>query len=672
MLGAMAWPALPTHFLATVVTALWAWFELLHIFSAQIIWLKFSNLFDIFRYFFWCSFFGALIIQGGEKRKTPFVYALISIFVIFMVICASSILATFFKNNLWKNYESFLKLSNMLFPIICLVLIEQVFFNATEDVRWRIKPLCLGLSCAFAFDLYLFSQAALFENIDKDALGVRGLSHFLIFPMLWISLTRKSSNNLKIKISPTAIFHSATLLIAGLYLIFISSVAYYVRFFGGEWGRSLQLAIVFLSALVFLVLFLSTDLRAKLRVFVSKNFFNYRFDYRDEWLKLTKTLAANHLPHEMTQQVILGLAGMLESQAGSLWARKTDDDAFGQLASWNHVHTSNKEDFSSSFSQFLNRTGWVLNLLEYRLNPSRYGDIKLPSWLHHYPNAWLVVPLKVADDLIGFCVLDKARNDIEVNWEVNDLLKMAGKQAGGYLAQMQATEAWLEGRKFDSFNRMSAFVVHDLKNIVMQLSLMMKNSKRLLENPEFQRDMLMTVENSVERMRQLMLQLREGSSHSGTPFGVNLKGVVNRLASGSKKNGRHLELQITTPVIAFGNEERIERTLGHVVQNAFDATTLEGRVWLKLDLVPGHARIVIGDTGQGMTPEFIRDRLFKPFQSTKKFGMGIGAYEIFQYVQELGGHVDVQSQVGQGTIVQILLPQFESSKFANHYGLESV
>ena len=427
-----------------------------------------------------------------------------------------------------------------------------------------------------------------------------------------------------------------------------------------------------MSALVFLVLFLSTDLRAKLRVFVSKNFFNYRFDYRDEWLKLTKTLAANHLPHEMTQQVILGLAGMLESQAGSLWARKTDDDAFGQLASWNHVHTSNKEDFSSSFSQFLNRTGWVLNLLEYRLNPSRYGDIKLPSWLHHYPNAWLVVPLKVADDLIGFCVLDKARNDIEVNWEVNDLLKMAGKQAGGYLAQMQATEAWLEGRKFDSFNRMSAFVVHDLKNIVMQLSLMMKNSKRLLENPEFQRDMLMTVENSVERMRQLMLQLREGSSHSGTPFGVNLKGVVNRLASGSKKNGRHLELQITTPVIAFGNEERIERTLGHVVQNAFDATTLEGRVWLKLDLVPGHARIVIGDTGQGMTPEFIRDRLFKPFQSTKKFGMGIGAYEIFQYVQELGGHVDVQSQVGQGTIVQILLPQFESSKFANHYGLESV
>ena len=135
-------------------------------------------------------------------------------------------------------------------------------------------------------------------------------------------------------------------------------------------------------------------------------------------------------------------------------------------------------------------------------------------------------PACVGSDLIGFVVLASARTRIDVNWEVNDLLKTAARQAASFLAQMQATEALLEARKFDAFNRMSAFVVHDLKNIVTQLSLMLKNAKRHRDNPEFQQDMLMTVENSLEKMRQLMLQLREGDDAAGMAFGVDLAPVV--------------------------------------------------------------------------------------------------------------------------------------------------
>jgi signal transduction histidine kinase len=133
----------------------------------------------------------------------------------------------------------------------------------------------------------------------------------------------------------------------------------------------------------------------------------------------------------------------------------------------------------------------------------------------------------VGNDMIGFVVLASARANIDVNWEVNDLLKTAGRQAASFLSQMQATEALLEVRKFDAFNRMSAFVVHDLKNIVTQLSLMLKNAKRLHANPEFQQDMLMTVENSLDRMRQLMLQLREGATPPGTVVGVDLQPSCN-------------------------------------------------------------------------------------------------------------------------------------------------
>jgi putative PEP-CTERM system histidine kinase len=209
---------------------------------------------------------------------------------------------------------------------------------------------------------------------------------------------------------------------------------------------------------------------------------------------------------------------------------------------------------------------------------------------------------------------------------------------------------------------MSAFVVHDLKNIVTQLSLMMKNAKRLSGNPEFQQDMLMTVENSLDRMRQLMLQLREGATPPGKAFGVNLEEIATRIAGIALRRDRVLEIEVKEAVLTRGHEERLERVIGHVVQNAFDATNAGGRVWFSLERANGQAQIVVGDTGQGMTPEFIQNRLFKPFQTTKPAGMGIGAYESFQYVQELGGRIDVQSEPNVGTTVTIQLPLFETRK----------
>lgn len=262
-------------------------------------------------------------------------------------------------------------------------------------------------------------------------------------------------------------------------------------------------------------------------------------------------------------------------------------------------------------------------------------------------------------------MLARPRTAVSLNWEVRDLLKTAARQAASFLAQMHATEALLEARKFDAFNRMSAFVVHDLKNIITQLSLMLKNAQRHHDNPEFQQDMLLTVENSLDRMRQLMLQLREGATPPGTAVGVDLEAIARRIGKVAAERGRALELDIAEPVVTRGHEERIERIVGHMVQNAFDATDADGRVWLRLDRAQGQALIEVGDTGHGMSPEFVRERLFKPFQTTKKAGMGIGAYESFQYVQELGGKISVDSALNRGTIVTVLLPLFELQRHSD-------
>lgn len=657
-------------FLAVLCSALWGAAGLAFWLTEQTLFLLLSTTFDLLRYGCWYAFFLALLQLTWAERSQSGIRWLLPVSAVLVAASLLSLWVAAFSVVAPGDAARAILLVAMAAPVWALALLEQVFRNVTKDARWNIKPLGLGLAGVFLFDLYLFSQSVLFNRIDGDALSIRGAVHSLVVPLLLLSISRRSDWVKGVRLSPKAAFHSAALLMAGVYLLFISAVGYYVRYFGGEWGPALQLALVFLALVVLMALVLSGALRAKLRVFLGKHFFRYRFDYREEWLKFTHTLSPHHAPQEVGQQVIRGLADMLESPAGGLWMKARGSHAFRQTARWNLMQTGESEASDSPLCRFMVGSGWVINLEEYRSYPRRYGSLVLPAWLQSLPQAWLVVPLMMGDELIAFVVLASARTRVDVNWEVNDLLKTAGQQAASFLAQMQATEELLEVRKFDAFNRMSAFVVHDLKNIVTQLSLMMKNARRLGHNPEFQQDMLMTVDNSLERMRQLMLQLREGSTPTGTAFGVNLEAIAQRIKVVAEGRGRILELQLSSAVVTRGHEERLERIIGHMVQNAFDATDPSGRVWLNLERYSGLARIVVGDTGQGMSPDFVRDRLFKPFQTTKRSGMGIGAYESFQYVQELGGRIEVDSAPGRGTTVDIRLPLFEAKTGSDLQTLE--
>jgi putative PEP-CTERM system histidine kinase len=408
------------------------------------------------------------------------------------------------------------------------------------------------------------------------------------------------------------------------------------------------------------VVVMSGAMRSRLRVLLGKHFFSYRYDYREEWLRLTAMLSARTSPAEMGTLVIRGLANMVESPGGALWTSAPGQRDFVQAARWNVPASQERELIDSSFARFLGDKGWVVDIEEFRAHPERYEGLALPQWLTRENRAWLVIPLIVAEQLTGFVVLSAARTRVELNWEVIDLLKTASRQAAGFMAQMQATEALLETRKFDAFNRMSAFVVHDLKNIVTQLSLMLSNAKRLRDNPEFQQDMLATVENSLDKMRQLMLQLREGEAPPGGQSGVELVPIVRRLEAVAAERGRTVEVQVVEPLVTRGHEERIERVLGHVMQNALDATQPNDRVWLKLARRSGQAQVEIGDTGAGMSQEYVRNRLFKPFETTKPSGMGIGAYESYQYVRELGGSISVDSELARGTVMTIALPLFDT------------
>jgi putative PEP-CTERM system histidine kinase len=654
-------------FVAALSCELWAAAGLAFALSGEALYLAASLLTDVLRFGGWYFFLLVLLRVGhGDAaadgavttarwpRMTAAAVALVGLGVAVQ-------LAILLEPALGASLQRLALLDSLAMAVFGLVLVEQLFRTAASDSRWSIKPLCLGLAGAFLYDLYLYSEALLFNQLDLDAFSIRGFVHALVVPLVAVSTIRSRDWKTRLVLSQRAAMQSATLLMVGVYLLFMAAAGYYVRYFGGDWGRAFQLALLFAALLALGVLAVSGSMRAKLRVLIGKHFFSYRYDYREEWLRFTQTLSSQDGFSGMGAHAVRGLADMVESPAGALWLKDPSGRFFAQAASWNLPASTATEPADSVLCHFLVDSGWVINLEEYRSLPRRYQGLALPEWLLAIPNAWLVVPLATGSELIGFAVLATARTRLDVNWEVNDLLKTAGRQAGAFLGQMQATEALLEARKFEAFNRMSAFVVHDLKNIIAQLSLMLKNAERHRDNPEFQKDMLETVEHSVERMRQLMMQLREGATPVEGPRGVDLSDVIRRIQTARAAQGRAVDVELGERLLAKGHEDRIERVIGHVVQNALDATEAEGRVWVTLARVDDQARVEVGDTGHGMTPEFVRERLFRPFQTTKPAGMGIGAYESFQYVQELGGKVAVESTVGAGTRVTLWLPLFEAA-----------
>ena len=546
--------------------------------------------------------------------------------------------------------------------ILGLVLIEQLYRSIAQDVRGLLKPICMGLGAVYIFELYLFADAFLFGHPSPVIWIVRGPAHALVVPLLAISAARNPSWSLRISLSRSAVFHTAALGLCGGYLIAVAVIGWYVRKYNDEWGQALQLILLFAALVLMTVFMASPAQRAKLRVFLNKHLFLYRYDYRIEWLRFTRALSSANNQINLAQAVISALANLVESPSGVLWLRtgagRTGD--YAVYARMNHSAPDVSEPADSSLLNFMRTQEWIINLEEYRRNAAAYSGMRLPDWLAKYfPDAWLLIPLIGGTGMIGFVLLSAPRMRFEVNWEVRDLLKTAQHQAASDLERMRVSEDLLEARKFESFTRMSAFVVHDLKNLVAQLTLMLRNAERHKDNPEFQADMLETVAHVEAKMRSLMVQLQEKRSID-PPRAINLAQTLENVRAARRDARPGVRLDIppeTRAVMVLAHAERLERGIGHVVQNAIEATPENGRGNVTLAGVSnGRVRIVVLDTGCGMSKNFIREHLSRPFESTKASGMGIGVFETRQYIRELGGEVFYESTEGVGTRVDIELP----------------
>lgn len=543
----------------------------------------------------------------------------------------------------------------VLLSVMGMVLVEQVYRSTRPEDRWAIKFLCLGLGGLFVYDFFLYANAALFNALDAQVWAARGYVAVLVAPLVAVSAARNPEWSSPVGLSRSMAFHTASLLGAGVYLLLIAGAGYYLRLFGGEWGDVVQTVFLFAAAMLLVLLMFSGTLRARLRVFLSKHFFSYRYDYREEWLNFTRILSEGQPGERLGERAVEALAGLLESPGGALWLRE-GSAAYQRASHWNWGDLDGTEAANSAFIQWLTAKQWVVDLDEMKVRRDLYGDLEAPAWIRQADDAWLVVPLPLHEELLGFVVLKHSLGKVSFNWEVSDLLKVAARQAAAHLAQMRASNQLIVARQFESFNRTTTFVIHDLKNLVAQLSLLLANAEKHQHKAEFQADMLDTVASAVTRMNKVLAQLRRSGEAVRTQA-VAIADVVRDAAAskGAFKLRPQLELAAAGMQVR-ADREQLTRAVGHLLQNALEATPASGQVTLRAFEASGQAIIEIADTGSGMDDEFIRTRLFQPFDSTKGAGMGIGAYECRETIRALGGRIDVESTPGSGTRFRISLP----------------
>jgi putative PEP-CTERM system histidine kinase len=538
-----------------------------------------------------------------------------------------------------------------------LLLIHNLYSAAAPETRMALRLPLVGIAAIWFYDLNLFTIAYLLQDWPMELLQWRGPALALAAPIF--ALSTQQNRPWTLRLSRTMAFQSISLAAIGGYLALMVLLTVALHLIGGETGRLAQISFVFVTSMATLILLPSRRFRAWFRVKVSKHLFQHRYDYRSEWLRFTNTLGKPGSEADtLDLRVVQAIADIVETSAGILLVPDGQGNLLAQ-ARWNWLWADPPAIAGqAALSHHLAKSGRVIELDSARGSEIGNSEAMLiPEWMLIERQAWVLVPLVHFDALAGVVLLARPPADRMLDWEDFDLLRVAGTQVASYLAEARGQEALSDARRFDEFNRRFAFIMHDIKNLVSQLSLLTRNAERHADNPEFRADMIETLKNSTARMNALLARLSQHNKGKREEARqIELGYVAERVAS-SKRPLHPVVISGDLQLPALSEPSRLEQALGHLVQNAIDASGENEPVTLRIvDNAEGPTIEVI-DKGSGMSASFIEASLFKPFASTKDGGFGIGAFEAKSIITEMGGQIRVTSRPDRGTTFSIILPK---------------
>ncbi len=547
--------------------------------------------------------------------------------------------------------------SGLLMSVIGLICTEQLYKNVVQNRQ--IKLLCLNVGAMFIFDIYLYANNLSIGGIDPDLSQARAIVSVATGTILTIgavTLNAQSQESATLSFSRPIVFYTTSLTASGIFITVLAVGGYYVRNLGGNWGSVIYTLFLFLTLMTIAIVFTSSTAREFLSVLINKHFFRHKYDYRTEWLKLIKDLSKPTLPGEVNKRALQVVSDIVKCHGGALWLQ--DDEQYKMVYQQGLAFESAPpfEPAESDFCTILRKQQWVfIPQSEDDSTPSRYNEY-LPSWLTDLPNIWLVLPLLSEHELYGFILLEKPRVDTSLTWEDRDLLKTVGRQVASYLERHNQALQLAESSQFDAFNRLSAFIMHDLKNLIAQQALVVQNAAKHKDNPAFIEDAINTIDNSVNRMSRLLQKLQRDQPAEIRSLSLNdiLREATRKCQD--KKPLPTLRIPKNNAYID-ADKDRLVMAITHLIRNAQDATPNTGFIDVSLNIEDQMANIGIEDSGTGMDDNFVQNRLFKPFDSTKEGkGMGIGAYQAKEVATSLKGSLDVHSVQGEGTTFSLILP----------------
>jgi putative PEP-CTERM system histidine kinase len=543
-----------------------------------------------------------------------------------------------------------------------LVLVHNLYGQAAPASRSHIRLAMLGLAMIWAYDLNLYTVTYLGSPSVPAVREWRGLAVALTAPLF--ALGARQESGWRISLSRAATFQSLSLLAICAYFALMAILATALRGSHYDWTAALMIGVLAVMTVGAMVVIPSARVRGWLKVKLAKHLFEHRYDYRSEWLRFTQTLGrAGPEAPPLTERIVKAFADVIDAPGGMLLI---SDGGRGVTvaASWNWSCANPPADQLEDCFEFWSGVESGARILEFEGLRSGWASARdkalpVPPWMVVDDNVWAGIPLIHHERMAGFVVLASPEFRRALDWEDFDLLRTAGNQAASSLAEAFGQEALANAQRFEEFNRRFAFILHDIKNLVSQLSLLARNAERHADNPEFRADMVGTLQASVGKMNDLLARLAPHSQARVQRLGPQPLRPILTAAITAKRRERDVQLLGDASLWATVDSGALEQAVGHLLQNALDASPEIEPVTVRVDGAGPNVAITITDRGAGMDGDFIRNRLFQPFASTKSGGFGIGAFEARSLIVAMGGRLSVDSRAGQGTTFTILLPSAE-------------
>ncbi|MEN3973162.1 XrtA/PEP-CTERM system histidine kinase PrsK [Sphingomicrobium sp. XHP0235] len=650
---------------AFALTSLWAWFELAY--PGDLI----TDLAETCRNLVWIGLLHSLATSAEERdrmRGLTLVYGAVAA-VLGMSLVAATVhsLTGYFEDN--PASLAAIAQTQLLLRILAaaggLVLVHNFYGQAAPGSRPTIRYAMIALAGLWFYDLNLYTVAYLSEPLGAALHDWRGVAVALVAPLFAIGA--RSEDGWRIKLSRAATFQSLSLLGICAYFTVMAILATVLKPASSDWVQTLAVLLLTVLTVAAMAILPNPRARAWAKVKVAKHFFEHRYDYRLEWLRFTDTVGG--VGSERTPlgtRIVMAFAEMLDAPGGYLIVRDEHDMLRGE-AQWNWTGAIiDSPDAITHDSQcdFWERVENDAHILEFDglrggWNRSGTGLQPPPAWLLAIKGAWVGVPLLHDRHLVGLVVLAAPEARRALDWEDFDLLRTAGRQAASALSENLSQDALAKAQRFEEFNRRFAFIMHDIKNLVSQLSLLSRNAERHADNPEFRADMVATLKGSVEKMNDLLARLAPQAQTRGQKAEPVPVGEILSFVLAARRGDHDLRLLGNTDRWAIGDAQALEQALAHLVQNAIDASPRSAPVTVRVEGNAHEVAIHVIDTGTGMDPDFLRTRLFEPFASTKTDGFGIGAFEARALIVGMGGRLAVDSQPGKGTRFTVTLAAAE-------------